>query len=85
MTIQRPPLTEEVVARRNLHLAAAHLRAILADPALLDEIPDGAIIVDLPDDPQLAEYNRVIGMRREAEGRRVSYRRVQTSGATDAA
>src|SRR5687768_4030599 len=46
-------LTE--VAKRNVELTFDFNRAILADPSILDDIPDGATVVLIPsDDPDLA-------------------------------
>lgn len=64
-------------AARNLDFIRDHLFAILDDAALLDEIPNGAHVVWLPDDdPELAAYNRAIGEQREREGKTVLYKRV---------
>lgn len=73
-------IDEQTVMRfadRNADFALAHLEAILEDTTLLDEIPNGAHIIWLPDDdPELAAYNRATGERREREGKTVLYKRV---------
>lgn len=43
---------------RNIDLTRWFTLSILEDPAILDEVPDGTIVVLLPDDdPDLAETN----------------------------
>lgn len=51
-------LTYEEQMNRNLELTEAHLRAVIEHPELLNEIPDGATVIYLPDDdPELREAN----------------------------
>lgn len=43
---------------QNIRLAGRFFQRVLADPAILDEVPDGATVVLLPDDdPRLAAAN----------------------------
>jgi hypothetical protein len=63
----------EVVAK-NLDLAARWVRMIFLDPTLLDQIPEGANVVFLPeDDPELAEANRRGGEAMRRAGKTVSF------------
>ncbi len=65
------------LADRNLALAGDLLADILRDPALLEQIPDGATLVPLPeDDPPLAAYNLNLGCQVAAEGEDVYFRHV---------
>lgn len=82
MVVEVDKQTVKRFADRNADLALAHIEAILADTSLLDEIPNGAHLIWLPDDdPGLAAYNRTIGERREREGKTVLYRRVAANAA----
>ena len=58
MIEQNDILDSDSAADRNLALAGEHLRAVFADPALLETIPEGATLVLIPeDDPALARHN----------------------------
>jgi hypothetical protein len=68
-TITTGALTKADQVERNLDLAHDHLPAILDNPDLLDEIPDGATVVLLPaDDPDLFEINLQIAVSRARKG-----------------
>jgi Family of unknown function (DUF5647) len=65
---------------RNINLAFDHLRAILDNPDLLAEIPNGATVVDIPDDDvELAQYNLALALFAFARGKNVYLRHVGTA------
>lgn len=50
------------------------MKMVWDNPALLDEIPQDATVVFIPEsDPELAAFNRELGALREREGRHVHY------------
>jgi Family of unknown function (DUF5647) len=62
---------------RNLALAFTLADAIVDDPSLLDEIPEGATVVLLPDDDrELAEANRALGLQALDAGANVYFRHI---------
>jgi hypothetical protein len=64
--------------RKNNELFGLFMQEVLDDPDLLDNIPEGADIVFLPDiDPELREANLSLGESRQREGARVVYIRIQ--------
>ena len=66
------------VARRAIALTFDFNRAILADPSILDDIPDGATIVLIPsEDPELAEAEVEQGLAALRQGRDVYFRHVR--------
>ena len=63
---------------RNLDLAFAFGQAIIADPTLLDDIPNGVTLVLLPEDAAaLTRANVEIGLHRLRAGRDVYVRHVR--------
>lgn len=61
----------------NIRLAGQFLREAIAEPSILDAIPDGAAVVMLPhDDPDLARANFDLGLVLGDRGREVRWRRV---------
>ena len=75
MTHDDVPGDSTTAGTRNIDLAFDLIRAQLADPALADEIPNGATVVLLPEDDQaLAEANRELGLRLLDTGRNVYFR-----------
>ena len=66
------------VEGRNLDLAADLLRSIGDDPAILDQIPDGAMLVLLPADADEAfvEANVAVGLDMLRKGHDVYFRHV---------
>jgi len=63
---------------RNVDLVHRHLLAIIADPSLLERIPDGGAVVLIPDDdPELAAANLEGGMRRVRQGEDVTFLHVR--------
>ncbi len=65
-------LDPDGAADRNLALASEHLRAVFADAALLETIPEGATLVLIPeDDPALARHNFELARQVFATGRNV--------------
>ncbi len=84
MSVEVEKATQDRFTDRNFDFFEAHMLAILDDPTLLDEIPNGATVVWLPDDdPELAAYNRALGEQREREGKIVLYKRVPANAAAD--
>lgn len=77
-----PTPSPEVTARAIGHIAEL-TRAVLADPTLLDQIPNGVTLVLLPDDdPELAAEQVEAGLFAVREGRDVLFRHVRRAGAT---
>lgn len=61
-------------ANRAIEAAFDFLDAALADPAVLDRVPEGALLVIVPeDDPELARYNIEIGQQAVLAGRNVYF------------
>jgi hypothetical protein len=66
---------------RNLDLSHGFAQAILDDPALLSEVPNGVTLVLLPkDDPEMFEINLKIGMDAARRGENVYLRQVTRDG-----
>lgn len=62
---------------RNVTLSFEFAKSIIDDPAILEEIPDGATLVLLPDDePELARENLRIGVMAAKRGEDVYFRHV---------
>ena len=73
-------LEKATAIERNLDLAEQLLLAQLADPALLEEIPDGATVVLVPDDdPALAEHNLAVAREVFARGKNVYLKYVRAT------
>lgn len=67
---------------RNLVLAGEQIQALLDDPVLLEQIPDGTTLVLLPDDdPELARHNREIGWQAVLAGRDVYFYHIRKMSA----
>ncbi len=80
MTKAEPTLDTATAADRNLALIGDMLQAQLANPDLLNEIPNGATVVLIPgDDPELAEYNFGVARTLVARGKNVYLKRVRTA------
>ena len=78
MTAAAPVAVPEdsTIRDRNISLTFDLSRAILADPTILDEIPNGATLVLLPHDADAAfvEENIALGIAALREGRNVYFR-----------
>lgn len=72
---------EKVVAvERNIALAFDLARAIVDDPTLLEQIPDDATVVLVPEnDPELAQFNKTMGQQATASGEAVHFHPVPAS------
>ncbi len=82
MTEEDPAKVDAQVAR-DMEWTLEFLQSILADPSILDEIPDEASLFLLPDDdPELAEANRRSAERARQRGRPVYVRRMPSRPAT---
>ncbi len=80
MTTAEPTLDTATAADRNLALIGDMLQAQLADPELLNDIPNGATVVLIPeDDAELAEYNFGVARTLVARGKNVYLKRVRTA------
>lgn len=65
---------------RNIDLVRRHLLSVIANPALLDRIPDNGEVVLIPDDdPELAEANLEGGMRRIRQGQDITFIHLRAS------
>ena len=79
------------VTRRSIGLGFDFNRAIIADPSILDGVPDGAVVVLIPpDDPALAAHEINTGLALLRQGCDVYFRHVRpgdrvaaAAGATD--
>ncbi len=75
--IDRDHAEQDARIARNMEWTLAFLQSVLADPSILDEIPDEASVFLLPDDdPELAEANRRGAERARQRGRPVYVRRM---------
>ena len=64
---------------RNITLSFEFAKAIIDDPAILEEIPHGATLVLLPeDDPELSRENLKLGMSAAEHGEDVYIRHVRS-------
>jgi hypothetical protein len=80
VTAENTPLDAITAGTRNAELAFDLLQAQLANPELLNEIPNGATVVLIPeDDPALAEYNFGVARALIARGKNVYLKRVLTA------
>ena len=80
MTKAGQTLDTATAADRNLALIGDMLQAQLANPDLLNEIPNGATVVLIPeDDAELAEYNFGVARTLVARGKNVYLKRVRTA------
>ena len=73
-----PPISSPEITTRAKHHVFDLTRAILADPTLLNEIPDGVTLVRLPDDDlDVAAEQIEAGWGVLREGRDVLFRHVR--------
>ncbi len=80
MSRQPETLDKATAVDRNLALAGAHLAAVMADPTLLEQIPEGATLVLIPDDdPPLAQHNLGLALQAFATGKNVYLYHVRTT------
>lgn len=64
---------------RNITLSFEFAKSIVDDPAILDEVPDGATLVLLPsDEPDLARENLRLGIAAAERGENVYLRHVSS-------
>lgn len=69
---------------RDMEWTLEFLQSILADPSILDEIPDEASVFLLPDDdPELAEANLKGAERARQRGHPIYVRRMPSRHATE--
>lgn len=84
MSHSTPALDRDDFADRALALAGELLAAQIADPTLLDEIPEGATVVLIPhDDPALTEYQWDLAREAVARGKNVYLKAVHTAPAPE--
>jgi hypothetical protein len=63
---------------RNITLSFEFAKSIIDDPAILDEIPEGATLVLLPEnEPDLAKENLRLGLEAAERGENVYIRHVK--------
>ncbi len=71
------------LAGRNILLAFELAQTHLEHPELLNDVPDGATLVLIPDnDPELTAFNIELGMKAVQAGQDVYFRHVRGSGVT---
>jgi hypothetical protein len=71
-------MNRDEMFRKNNELFAMFMQHILDNPDLMDQIPDGADIIFLPDsDPLLRQANLELGQEREREGAQVTFIRIE--------
>ena len=84
MSAKERPLDERTAADRNLELAFALIQSHLENPDLLQEIPNGATVIFIPeDDPALAEHNFGLARAALARGKNVFLKRVPSMAPVD--
>ncbi len=72
--------TSVTVASKNINLQFGFIRAIIADPSILDDIPNGVTLKLLPaEDPDLVEANIAIGLNAVRKGKDVYFRHVRVA------
>jgi hypothetical protein len=77
VTVDRDPEEIRVLDARDTELHIAFLQGIIDEPSRLDDIPNGATLMLIPDDdPALAAYNRERGWRALLAGDNVYFRHV---------
>lgn len=77
-------LEESVAVERNMTLAFELARAIVDDPTLLEQIPDDATVVLVPeDDSELAQFNKAMGQQAAISGETVHLHRIPASEETN--
>lgn len=75
--------TEADFPKRNITLSFEFAKSIVDDPAILEEIPDGATLVLLPDDePDLVRENLRLGLEAAKRGEDVYIRHVKSLQST---
>ena len=73
-----PPVTSPEVTARGIGNVFDFTRAVLADPRLLTQVPDGVTLVLLPaEDPELLEEQVEAGLMAVREGHDVLFRHVR--------
>jgi hypothetical protein len=69
-----PEAKRQEMFYKNNELFAIFMQHVLDNPDLLDQIPDSADIIFLPDsDPALRQANLELGQEREREGAQVTF------------
>lgn len=67
-------------AEKNIAIAFNWLQSVLDDPSILEEFPNHASIVFLPeDDPELCEANLQMAMNSARQGRDMYLKHVKTA------
>ena len=73
-----PPASADEETSRSLDLTRRFMLAAVADPAVLDEVPDGATLVLVPDDDRTrADEEVTAGLSAMRGGRDVYFRHVR--------
>jgi len=82
-TTTKPTVDE--LTLRDFALHDAFLKALIADEALQEELPNGASLILLPDDdPELTERNIAFGVVAARRGRNVYLRHVHRASEQEA-
>ncbi len=85
VTVDRDPEEIRVLDARDTELHIAFLQGVIDEPGQLDDIPNGATLMLIPDhDPALAAYNRERGWRALLAGDDVYFRHVRTGARVEA-
>jgi hypothetical protein len=74
MTVQAPPTIQERIGRLHATLG----RSIIADPSILEEIPNGSALFLIPEDSdeEFVEANIALGLDALRKGRSVYFKRL---------
>jgi len=76
-----PDVAQDARVSRTLALASRLVQAIIADPAMLRDIPDGATVYLIPDgDPDYAEMALAAADRAQRAGHRLYVHRMSHPG-----
>ncbi len=81
--VPRDEISSDAQEEKNISLAFGFMRDVVDNPALLDEIPNNATIVFLPDDdPEQIEANLQLAIRSARAGKNVYLQHVKTATLT---
>ncbi len=80
------PETSSIIAERNLNLLDELMRHLLAEPQVLNCLPENFELVILPDnDPEVRQYNLELLDQYGREGKPIVFARLHTSNTSNLA